>query len=349
MKIIKRALVLEGGGVRGAYQAGSYQAFLKSKIKFDAVVGTSIGSLNGAFIAAGLEKELIDLWLNSDMGVILGLDSEFSELILNKKINYKLINGVIGIIKAGGLKTDELRKTLNKYIDENVLKKSKIDYGLVTLRINQLKPIKIFKKDIPNGKLVDYIIASCYLPIFKAEKIIDNSFYVDGGFYDNSPVEMLLDKNFDEIYVVKLGGLGIYKKIMVDNSKLIYIKPSKGLGPTLDIDPKRRKNNISLGYYDTLKALKKVDGYEYNFKIRSIKFYQHLIRKVAKDEIRRVSNFFKTNDVKELVLKSLEYILKKENKDIFTIYKPYKTIKMINKVCNNDYFIYKFIKKLKLI
>ena len=45
-------LVLSGGGVKGAYQVGSYFAFKKCHIKIDGIVGCSIGSFNAAMIAA---------------------------------------------------------------------------------------------------------------------------------------------------------------------------------------------------------------------------------------------------------------------------------------------------------
>ena len=46
------AFVLGGGGVLGATQVGMLQALLAADITPDLVVGTSIGSVNGAFVAA---------------------------------------------------------------------------------------------------------------------------------------------------------------------------------------------------------------------------------------------------------------------------------------------------------
>ena len=48
-------------------------------------------------------------------------------------------------------------------------------------------------------KIKDYILASCYLPIFKKEKLIDDNYYLDGGFYDIGPVSMLLNKGYNKI------------------------------------------------------------------------------------------------------------------------------------------------------
>src|SRR6185437_12814108 len=50
--ILKRGLVLEGGGAKGAYQVGCMRAFQEHDIKFDAIAGTSIGALNGALLSS---------------------------------------------------------------------------------------------------------------------------------------------------------------------------------------------------------------------------------------------------------------------------------------------------------
>ena len=51
-------LVLAGGGAKGAYQMGAWKALREMNISFDAIAGVSIGSINGALIAAGdFEKE----------------------------------------------------------------------------------------------------------------------------------------------------------------------------------------------------------------------------------------------------------------------------------------------------
>lgn len=49
------ALVLCGGGAQGAAEIGFYQAMVEQGIKPDFIVGTSVGALNGAFIASGMD------------------------------------------------------------------------------------------------------------------------------------------------------------------------------------------------------------------------------------------------------------------------------------------------------
>ena len=56
---MKRALVMSGGGGKGAYQFGVWKALRQLNIKFDIVTGTSIGALNGALI---VQNDYLSLW-----------------------------------------------------------------------------------------------------------------------------------------------------------------------------------------------------------------------------------------------------------------------------------------------
>ena len=58
----KIGLALEGGGLKGSYQIGSYYAFKDCHIKISGIVGTSIGAFNAAAIACGNETQLLKFW-----------------------------------------------------------------------------------------------------------------------------------------------------------------------------------------------------------------------------------------------------------------------------------------------
>jgi NTE family protein len=58
----RRALVLTGGGARGAYQAGAIQGLYDRGERFDLICGTSIGAVNGALVAQGDLATLRELW-----------------------------------------------------------------------------------------------------------------------------------------------------------------------------------------------------------------------------------------------------------------------------------------------
>ena len=57
-------LVLGGGGAKGAYQIGAWKALRELDFHFNCIIGTSVGSLNGALIAQNSFDEAVDLWEN---------------------------------------------------------------------------------------------------------------------------------------------------------------------------------------------------------------------------------------------------------------------------------------------
>ena len=280
-------ITFEGGGTRGSYQIGAYLAFLDCHIRPNGVCGTSIGAFNSAMIAAKQEKDLLAFWQEADIAEILKLQG-----LKNVKIKTipKAVKNIFQVLKNKGVDTIGMREKLDELLDQDRLYKSKIDFGLCTVKLNSLTPIYKYKKDIPKSKIVDYILASCYLPLFKMEKIIDNNYYIDGGFYDNSPVNMLIKKGYKNIYCVGVRGIGRHPKRPKD-VKIIDILPSRPLGGVINLKKDKMRENIKIGYFDTLKVLKKLDGYKFCFKRRSERYYDFIVRKVDPNLILRAKKF----------------------------------------------------------
>jgi len=343
-------LVLAGGGVKGSYQIGAYLAFKKCGIKIDGVVGTSIGSFNAALIVSGMEAELYNFWKNVDVGELLNFNTKYTESVNNKEAFKELIYGIeqmTSIVKNKGISNTNLKNILKEMIDEEKIRKSDMDYGLVTIRVKDLKPLYLFKEDMKEGKIPEYILASCNLPVFKNQKLIDDNYYIDGGFYDNNPISMLLNKGYKKIYTVEILNVPFNKKVE-DNKNIIRIKPSRFLGSMLNVNKKKINENIKLGYYDTLKVLKNYDGYNFIFKKHSNLLYNTLAKKVDKDLCKRCKKYFKAQNNKELIIKCLEYIIMKEELTYFKVYKLSELIKHVKDNTKRKHFVYEFVRELKL-
>ena len=175
-------LVLDGGGVKGSYQVGAYFAFRDCHIKLNGFVGTSIGAFNAALLASGKEQELLEFWYKVNPGEILGFDKKYIEAVENKKVDFSSVKGFAKtfgkVIANFGFDNTRLCECLKKLFDEQELRKSKKDFGLVTVRLPKLEPIYTYKEMIPDGKIGEYILASCYLPVFREKRIIDNHYYL---------------------------------------------------------------------------------------------------------------------------------------------------------------------------
>ncbi len=344
-------LALEGGGVRGSYQAGVYLAMLEAGIKIDGVCGTSIGALNGAMIASGRGRDLPKLWRSLSMGKVFGFQDEFVNLLNKKAISFNLLKlGIVNffkILKSKGIEVSGIKEVLDNNLDVNSLLKSKMDYGLCTVRFKDLKPLYIFKEDMDPNKVKEYILASAFLPIFKEEKLIDGNYYLDGGFYDIGPVNMLLNKGYKKVYLVKVKGIGLHRPY--DPSKVVVIESKRKLGGIIDVDPKRVDENIKMGYYDGIRLFKNYDGEKYVFKRKKEYYYKFLNRKVNKDLQHRIKLFFKVDSYKDMTIKALEYIMEHESVDYYKIYSSRKILKYINKNFKKKYFIYEYVSELKLL
>ncbi len=340
-------LSLEGGGVKGAYQAGAYMAFKKCHIKFDGIVGTSIGSLNGALIASGDGDKMVEMWKNIDIAKALLFNPE-KIAKLEAKDPFVFASILSDIIKNKGISTDGLIEIIENNVNEEKLKKSKKDYGLCTVRVKGMKPLYLLKEDIPKNTLGKFIMNSCYLPVFKMEKSVDNSYYLDGGFYDNSPYNMLIKKGYNKIYNVGMHGIGFSRK-PIKGVEIINIKPIRSVGGIITFNKNVIEETIEMGYFDTLRVLKKYDGYNYVFKRKKLKFYQRIIKKINRKEIKRVENFFFSKNEKETIINAVEYIMRKEKINYYKIYNIKKIIRMIKKKYKKDHFVYNFVRNLNVL
>lgn len=339
-------LALEGGGVKGSYQAGVYAAILECGIKINGVCGTSIGAINASLIASGKGESLATIWRSLNMGEVFGFSKDFIESRYTK-LNIKIvIKEIAKILFQKGIEFKGVKDLLDKYLDENALLNSDINFGLVTVRLKDLKPIYLWKSDMEEDKINDYILASSSLPIFKMEPLIDNHYYLDGGFYDLGPVNMLINKGYETIYLVKVHGVGITRKYD-KNKNVIVIESKRNLGKVIDLDKNRVEENIKMGYYDAIRVLKHLDGEKYVFKVKSDKFYEFINRKVSKRLKRRIKNFFKTKSIKNATLKAFEYIMEHEAINYYEIYKPLQILRKLKKIKHKNHFIYEYVNKLK--
>ena len=379
----KIALSLEGGGARGAYQIGAVKALFENGYKFDAIVGTSIGAINGAYIAQGDFDKIYSMWQTMSFKDLFDLDNEVMKRTfdINLDINsIKYLSKKLGeALKNKGMDTEKMRQILEEGIDEEKIRKSDILYGLVTMCLSDINGEEKYIDEIPEGKLVDYIMASANLPVFK-RSIINNKKYLDGGAWDNCPVHMLEEKGYNKVIAIRAHKrirIRDYKNIVKRGNILInMIEPIDTLPSILNFDTNNLNYELKLGYYDGLRYINNYDGFRYYFsdvsndyiiqKLNSISplYLEKLARKL-KIKLIKSENIFDLLTKKiipELVLKTkeknveslkdsiiaiLEQVLKDGKIDKFKIYSFEDAVSLIDdKLCEND-ILKEFILQLK--
>lgn len=248
----KTALVLSGGGSRGAYQVGVWQALRELGIPIHLVAGTSVGAINGAAVSQGAFSEATDLWRNLDTTGVF----DFSR-----------------VFQKGGASYTDLKKVLQSHLREESIRASAIDYGLVTVEIDKKDGFEakyLWREDIPQGQLVDYILASasCFPAVTPYE--IGGESFIDGGYRDNLPIGMALDRGADTIIAVNLNAVGMVREEDVrrtrdEGKELMVIESSWDLGNFLIFDQSYASYLMRLGYLDGLKAFGAYEGARYTF------------------------------------------------------------------------------------
>ncbi len=108
-------------------------------------------------------------------------------------------------------------------------------------------------------------MASANLPVFKIEPI-DGQYFLDGGFYDNCPINLLIQKGYREIFAIRTLSIGISRPPADPNVKVTQIVPSESTGNLLNFDPKLIEKNIQMGYCDAKRVLSPLAGQKYYIK-----------------------------------------------------------------------------------
>ena len=311
-----KALVLSGGGSKGSYQLGVWKALKKLRIKYDIITGTSSGALNGALMTQNTYRKAKKIWNELNMKVLFGEDIDE---VNNKKDLFKMYGKQI---KNGGMDITELEKLIADTLDTNKFYKSRIRYGLVAVNLSEFRAEELTKDIIPEDKLKDYLVASasCY-PAFK-KKDIEGLKYVDGGYYDNLPINLAIKLGATEIICVDLRAPGLKKEPTNKNIKITTIRPNNKLSNFLDFNNEIVKKNIAYGYNDTMKKFKKLEGKKYTFKKNSLAYnrneyedtYNYILKKVLntkkiENKFNSIINNLELDDEKEEVKQNLFQII----------------------------------------
>ncbi len=262
-------LVLQGGGTKGSYHIGVWKALRQLNIEIGAVTGTSIGALNGAFIAQNMYDEALGVWENIKVNDVIDADEDVYLDFMNFDINLnkteKYFEYFKKVVKDKGLDVAPLRNLIETHLDEDTLRNSGIDFGLVTVSLTDMKPMELFVEDIPKGKLTEYLLASAFLPGFKPQEL-DGKRFVDGGVYDNLPIHLITKKGYKDIIAVEMGSVGFVRRVKDQDLNIIKIQPSGDIGKMLQFDNYTAKRNIDMGYLDTMKVFGRLKGEKYYFK-----------------------------------------------------------------------------------
>ena len=301
-----KGLALEGGGAKGAFHIGALQVLFDRGIVFDAVTGTSIGALNGAMVAQGDFETLKKLWTNAAISKVADVgDAEFDKLMsgdYDRTLIKYFVKKAREVISTRGMPIDKLKTLVDKYIDEDKLRASPVDYGLVTVSVSDgWLPLELFKEDIPRGQLKDFILASAYYPLFNRPEIGGKRF-IDGGMYNNCPIAPLAGRGCTDIVAIRTGSKMPMRGVADKSVKVLYINPSESLGGTVDLRKSHVDYNIKLGYFDALRALDGLGGVKYYIEPMAVAEALHFVESLQDAVYSDIRDILRTKGSKRVVI-----------------------------------------------
>ncbi|MCU6712863.1 patatin-like phospholipase family protein [Paenibacillus sp. J5C_2022] len=266
-------LALEGGGAKGAYHMGVVKAYLEMGHTFDAVVGTSIGAINAAVIAQGDFESGYRMWEMLDARSIFDMNDEEYLLMLHRKLDTSTLSHLAAhtrkLLAGRGINTQKMKQLIASVVDEEKLRSASADFGLVTVSLTDRMPHELYKDDIPQGRLADYLMASAAFPGFQPT-VIDNKSFIDGGLYDNCPINMLARKGYTQVIAIRTRALGINRKVQYPDINVTTIAPSEPLGGMMSFNPEAILRSLNMGYYDAIRQLRSLQGRIYCIDVGSL-------------------------------------------------------------------------------
>lgn len=187
----RRAFVLSGGGSLGAVQVGMLKALFEREVFPDFLIGTSVGAVNAAWIAANPNldgvKDLAEIWMSLRRQDVFPLSPVTGAMGLLGRSNHLIAN-------------DNLRSLLEAHIPFRRLEEPEVRLLLVATELKTGRAA-LFN----SGPAVPALLASCAIPGVFPPVTIGRRDYIDGGVANHTPVTVAVELGATSIYVLPVG------------------------------------------------------------------------------------------------------------------------------------------------
>jgi NTE family protein len=167
------AFVLSGGASLGAVEVGMLRALGERGIRPDVIVGTSVGALNGAWLAGHPDApidDLVEVWKGIDRGDVFPADPRRGLLALTGRRRSLIDEG-------------PLRELIERHVAFERLEDAPIPLHVVAVEVLTGRDVLL-----SSGPAVDSVLASAALPAVFDPVVIDGVPYMDGGVGNNTPI-----------------------------------------------------------------------------------------------------------------------------------------------------------------
>lgn len=185
------AFVLGGGGVLGAVQVGMLRALTDAGIRPDLVLGTSVGALNGAVLAAVEPAEAADrldaLWSSPDARALFAAGT-FGRL-------RELARSGVAAHSAS-----PLRLAVTEVLGERRIEDLPVRFECCAAGIEDAS-----EHWFDRGPVVDAVMASAAVPGLLPPAVVDGRHYLDGGLVNSIPLGRAVELGAARVFVLQVG------------------------------------------------------------------------------------------------------------------------------------------------
>lgn len=188
----KTAFVLSGGASLGAVQVGMIRALYERGVAPDAILGTSVGALNGAFIASRrttprTASQLATVWREIGRGRVFPLNP---------------LTGFFGFIGARDhlISANGIRGLVAEHLQFGALEDAPIPFHVIATDLLSGRELRLSR-----GAALEAVLASAAIPgVFPAVEW-DGRKLIDGGVSNNTPILDAIELGAERIYVLPTG------------------------------------------------------------------------------------------------------------------------------------------------
>lgn len=263
-------LVLAGGGGRGAFEIGVWQALHERGLdaRFTHVSGTSVGALSAALFAQGDIEIAKKTWSNISNFMIL------SPNIMGDASLYfdagKKPQGLDAYMHRrqndGGLFSREgLAHIINSVIDFNRIAHSRVKCYATCYEIGSARARAFSLNGMKRESIISVLLASSAIPGIFPKETVEGLDYYDGGLADNVPVMPLFLDNADKALVVHLSPQGHVPQGSCPGMRLYEICPppfmESNIRSTLDFDPRSAADRMEIGYKSAMEEMNAMENF----------------------------------------------------------------------------------------
>lgn len=185
------AFVLSGGASLGAAQVGVLAALVENGVRPDLIVGSSVGALNGCWLAA-----------RSDPDGIAALGALWRSLTRSSVFPARPMRAMLGVVG----RSDHLvsNRGLRRILLDN-LSYEHLEDAPTPLHVIATDLLSGADVRLSSGSAVQAVLASAAIPSVFPPVVVDGRALVDGGIVNNTPISHAVQLGADRIWVVSTG------------------------------------------------------------------------------------------------------------------------------------------------